>query len=938
MLKSFFEHRNPELKTDIISIDGNMLEEARKETVRPSKQFDYEDIDFLKQFPIEYYGQALHQRYNMLFNVLQRIHEMQQNLGFPELKHYLKIFLMSKDRLDNEDAHTAIYHLTEGDVDDGFRLTTAEIVALNNEYSPEKLEADNMSDDDYDNLADEEANKFWWKKLSQENFKQIGPELVDIMNNNAVAEFKFKGSYTIYHANGDIEEVGGGKSKKTIKAKPYLNRLYHMLERNRNEAHIAGSGLENGSDFIESVKRKDPQAAKALTLGKYGLELRNPKESKSEYIGHAFRKTQFPSEEQTSRAPKNYLMMLAHRVLGKLDDPGIIWQPTSYVDSFERERLLTAETKRLMKVLKTQHSDRQTLYAAAVRKANENIKERFLNRDPEIMSRMTSPPYPPRYEQGIAPFEHDGAKIENGTLVGPKLYLPFKKEGDKLVPVLLESHFYKEIGDKETVLPSHIVGHHRNFRKIDPLSVDPTGTDIQKEGGLFFNHNTPQQLAMVKGTNEYRKAFAAIFSSQKKARLDTQKEGDSISVKALPDDNGEYILPILQGVIICVYDKSCGKKTKFEINLMLQNIDLIYKFAYQYIHDDMGDDIFYKSESSDEYKTGHFMTMAIKNRAHLATKLLSQRAWDDLGGGVAVRAFGSAGRQQRLVTPLMQKRIMVPSINQEDGKPLPPVHFPYLPANVQEFIRDLEESEQWVKEINQKRNDAITTRFSTMVAKEKIEGIFKDIYTADHLGREDLRFLLAIAYKWENRDEKYTEEEAIENAERQLRSWEEQGIDLAGMFEKMKELDVVKKIKDRGPTLYGGMRRSDMNVLQPLTTAGSKKFTQLPIPNTWRIAFNTKLYSSNEVAEGAFNIVFDSNFIKNPNILILTNVDYKVETNKDKFDTEDLENIQEMIKLIYEKIRINEEYPLSSPQHQENMEAILKKIEALRSKYSAERR
>ena len=93
MLKSFFEYRNPELKTDIISIDGNMLEEARKETVRPSKQFDYEDIDFLKQFPIEYYGQALHQRYNMLFNVLQRIHEMQQNLGFPELKNYLKIFL-----------------------------------------------------------------------------------------------------------------------------------------------------------------------------------------------------------------------------------------------------------------------------------------------------------------------------------------------------------------------------------------------------------------------------------------------------------------------------------------------------------------------------------------------------------------------------------------------------------------------------------------------------------------------------------------------------------------------------------------------------------------------------------------------------------------------------------------------------------------------------
>jgi hypothetical protein len=714
-----------------------------RQVVRKSVQFDQDDIDFLKQFNYNLWGQALHQRYEMLFKQIEKLHEIKTTRGFKELIVAIKNFL--KER--SEETAREIMNIPEP-----FGMSEEEIETINTSSNP--LYTRGLTDDEFNNLAEKYANDHFYSK------NEDNAQVVDDPNS---VDFIFKDIIYIPRENGEPpEKLGGKRSGKdlVVKAHPYLRRLYHKLERTKGQEHLHGSGLEG-------------------TKGKYGFELRDPVRGT---LGepNVVRGMQFPTENQINRAVKRYMELNAHRVLGDFDnsDPKIKWMDTGYEDTFERVRKvekyknIVRQEKRLIRGEATDIKEDEI-----EKEAIKRLVADFKNKKVEIKS----PPYPPNYPQGIdANLGIRKVKGENREdIIGPPLFLPFKNDGGKLVPIVKKSHFYREIEPGEIHDPNIIVGHKKDFIKITD-DIDPSGKKISKDGGLFLNHNTAKKMTLIKGTPAYHRAFEVIMSNQPMASHRVQNGEAS----AVIDQSGDMYFYILKGVVRCINNLSCGGKTDHEKCLMLQNVPLIYNFALKYIENNFDNPLFFVPDNN-EYKKGTKLRAAIVNMAHTATNLLSQKSWSGGGGTRRRRAQDAETRQTREEKPLFSTRIKHTGDYND---------FPYDPVNMSNYLKDLAQLESEAREAEEKSKAANDKRKDTNISKEELGNLIMNMSYSTTAVVEDLTMMLASFYRSANT---LPPKIAQQNAESQIEAWEKEGYDLNRMIIAFKDLPVVKAVVEK---------------------------------------------------------------------------------------------------------------------------------------------
>lgn len=745
MLKSFKDYLKFEYRKIPVLIDFDRFDEmaVERQVVRKPVNIDEDDIQFLNQFDYSKWGDALHQRYNLLFDKIEELHKVKHARDFKILIDGIKNFLKDRSKENVE-------FLKQ--IQEPFNMSENEIEEIANMQPLHHIKE--LNDHEIEALAE---------KYAQEHFDNKSEDNVGLINDPEYHDFVFSGKTYMPREGASAKVIGGPRSKEVkVRAKPYILRLYHKLERTEGLDHLTGSGLEG-------------------LKAKYGYEMRNPVRGMGE-DPHVTRGMTFPTLKQSREVAKRYMELNAHRIFGDYG-PDVKWMDSGFEDSFTREEALR-KYKKIVKQRKGCPTTGSTLNLGTSTDIDADLIEKeavkCLIADMKAGTKFNGPPYPPEHPEGlpltIGTRTVKGEKRED--VFGPALYLPFKRnERGEWKPVVKPAHFYRRLDDSEKVSPELATGHNKKYVKIDV--TDPTGMEVSKDAALNINQNTTKRLRLIKGSPEYREAFRKIMETQPKVTYRISG-GQASSVNA-PD--GKMYDSVLKGVLKCVYNPNCGGKTSHDIAIMIRNIPEIYDFAFQYVVDQFGSDKFYNKKTK-EFNPTQFLHKAVEDLAKTATNLVSQKQ-HSVGGGTRRRRAKSEGvRKQREKEPLFQTRI------QHTGDYL---HFPYDPANFSNYLNDLHNLEAQAKEYDSYKNQIKAKRSDTIISKSELGTLISDSLAKNSALVEDVLQILVAAIRSVNR---LDQQQAQQNAESQVKEWEKDMLSPAEMIDRLKDLPVIKKMME----------------------------------------------------------------------------------------------------------------------------------------------
>jgi hypothetical protein len=204
-------------------------------------QYDKDDILFLRQFDTKKWPEAIEARYNMLHDALVELQKSRDAMAGIKrtssgteiikggLADNIKKFLMdSSSELDEEIKKEVAKRHTFKSGKPAWPL----IPGVTDAFWSEKTPKDKVTEKDVEEIAEDDAFEIAKKKT----------ENLDDAINLPKGKVEFK--------------IGVG----TVRAFPYLNRLYHKLERTRGETHHPSSGLEgsgeHGFDLSHPAKKE----------------------------------------------------------------------------------------------------------------------------------------------------------------------------------------------------------------------------------------------------------------------------------------------------------------------------------------------------------------------------------------------------------------------------------------------------------------------------------------------------------------------------------------------------------------------------------------------------------------------------------------------------------------------------------------------------------
>ncbi len=194
-----------------------LYEMARRyDVTKMPVNFDEDDIEFLQQFPHAFWAKASQQRYNMLFDALEKLHHERRGMGHEALAKAIVAAMTTHNwsplkRLMPDDlvSHMA-RHLRPG---------------LVREMNPRQIDIE----------ADKLAHEFIKSKT-------------DRVPEHGEADFTFQAN-DFDVAQGKNTSSQRTRNTVTYVAHPYLNRLYHKLERTKGLPHMPDSGLEGEGKY-----------------------------------------------------------------------------------------------------------------------------------------------------------------------------------------------------------------------------------------------------------------------------------------------------------------------------------------------------------------------------------------------------------------------------------------------------------------------------------------------------------------------------------------------------------------------------------------------------------------------------------------------------------------------------------------------------------------
>jgi hypothetical protein len=526
---------------------------------------DEEDLDFLHQFPIEYWAPARQQRYHFLWEELKNLHN-----------HRMDTLKLKK---------------IETEVASGLRkfVETGKM--------PEELE--NLFNE---KKINKKYKEYWTKRISEKREKAFSARDIQLESERIAHDYAKE--ITEHLLENDLEKKvefklrghgNEGEVKKFVR-RPYLNRLYHKIETTPGEEFNINSGLvdEDGEPLFKSVGSK----------GKYGLDLRNPEtikgktdDEKDTYITSGW---VLPKGQSVRSNLHDYLKYNAAGIFGKM--PGMHGEilPNNIfykkIDSIDDKFSADARKKDLIKKyreeIRNENLSRPKPYTSsqiekeARKRANEDLikeaEQGMLYAEP-VPVHQGEPPIP-KEERRIT-VKDTGKKDDDGnpikTLVYPPIYLPFKKNGNKETPLVKPGFHFRELGTRpkdfdETgevaeEIKDKLTGHNKNYVTSSEEEYLKSPHNIFGSGDLY---NAQQQDShfLSQANYENEKKYKLVFpEKEKKVGIEWNGKVWAYTPK------GDYNVSIVKGILNCLRNSACGGKSSNEQMYLMNNMEDIYQ-------------------------------------------------------------------------------------------------------------------------------------------------------------------------------------------------------------------------------------------------------------------------------------------------------------------------------------------------------------------------
>jgi hypothetical protein len=534
ILKDFSENSKYEfLRPNYFKIFHEMARFGDIRNEYPIK-IDKEDINFLKQFPHDYWKNAIKARYDMLFKAVERLHNHRQ-----------------EDHKEGEIIDEIYQGIKEKNFD------SIKKYFLDKEEFNHLTSTKGLSD----NQIMEKA-----KQIAHYYVKQKTPHLLE--DPNEEVEFSL---------NSSDKKVGVKKVTK-FRAKPYLNRLYHKLETTHGEDFHPESGLPSGK-------------------GLYGFDMTNPisdeYEDNDEEDKDPTRTTQgmnFPKNQVIQSALRDFLNANSHRMFGDLPKD-VVWQEVNgFEDTFTVSR--AKEIILNQELLKLEHDPEYAKNITKRKKKAEEITDIKLKQ--MIKSgELKGPPIPGVNEDGFSP-TIEGGKIKNPPLYLPFEKRILHENGnlvEKMVPIVNPAHYLRELGkekndfitDPQTgqriinVPKEKLRGHNKQFVKVNDEEFQ--GTRHESPGSMSINKSSERSTKVTPADPQYNELYEKIINSQRRGGIDSKNNFEP--------GKGDYLEDIIMGIRQCL-KHGCGGATNHEIEILRSEIEDFHQLVFMKMIADLG--------------------------------------------------------------------------------------------------------------------------------------------------------------------------------------------------------------------------------------------------------------------------------------------------------------------------------------------------------------
>jgi len=562
-------------------------------------RIDNDDIEFLYQFPPELWGRALHTRYHDDLYAALKAREEARSPKYEELMEKIKQALVS-----------------------GNLRTLIDVVKP---HILRKIQ---------DNYGPEWSNTYKGnlEKAATGAAKDIAYYAVEEAMPNTVVDNEPK----VYVFRGS------GKGTRWIKARSFINRLIHKLERTRHHEHSPDAGLSKYGH----------------EKGQYGYDLHGVKEGMPERnIPHSIQGMQMPASQTTVERMKDFLATNAHGIYGELPKEGEEaelssgekiqikkYQPVAagkggqgggqtedtFISKKHQNPLISKywnllslanapfRTKSGEKVDPKSFATNTEKRKEAVRLANQDIK--WLKQNGGI----SGPPIPghPQHKEGmpfdqrqivhLPHFEKEIVEIDKeGREFKKKIDMPFVKPAGyfRSIGSLPEDYERDDEGKivigpdgrwKYSIPDEERRGYERDYVDVHPDDYEEILRKTRKKGvyatgAMSVNQNTSGTRPLEYGHKDYLAKMFQIFgpdqeddrprptTAMKMYKLDSEGQLDRTG------EGGPFYDDIIRGIRYCLKGPKCGGVTIWERNIGLGNIEELHQIVFQKMQRNIND-------------------------------------------------------------------------------------------------------------------------------------------------------------------------------------------------------------------------------------------------------------------------------------------------------------------------------------------------------------
>lgn len=528
---------------------------------------DEDDLEFLGQFPHDYWIKAKQARYQMLFDAVKKLHQQrQEEHGQGKLKQAIIAAIESGE-----------YGHLQGVIPD-------------RNLNWLKRVGSTLS-------ARERADEA--EKLSHDYVKEKTPHIEEPKDD---VPFILKGS----------SDKTATRKPVTFMAKPFLNRLYHKLETTPGNPFHPESGLTGTGKYgLDMAEPMDSKTVKSHDEDGDETEVSVPNSTAG---------MKFPTDTQIRDRMIDFFNLNSHRMFGSLPEDAE-WKPVpgmqdTWAVGYIREQL----QKKFEAQLRV--SGKKFEKESDIRKEAAELVKQHIMQMAEA-GQLKGPPIPGQFPDGIP------IKIEGGKLVNPPLYLPYQmkdikvrdenggvKVVKKAVPMVKPAHFFRELGSDESDYEHELdgEGNPTDKRKYNPETGEPVYSVPQDKlrgherqfvhvgdnefvkkkhraaGAIDFNADTEQVMHMTKGDPGWQEAWDKIFGDQRKVELD--KNGRPVATSG----SSGFYEDIILGINKCLNGGVCGGATHHELEILRHNMEDFHQIVVMKMLNSMADPKLYTQE------------------------------------------------------------------------------------------------------------------------------------------------------------------------------------------------------------------------------------------------------------------------------------------------------------------------------------------------------